>query len=202
LLFESLLSPVASAINHGIDDNDEAQTLCDALEGRSLRIVAKPLPSSILITAADGMVHLSSDTQQPADAEITGTLIELNRLMFIDNQAPIREGHVEVIGDVDIADRFRDLLLCARPDMEEKLADWFGESMATQVASFARDTRDWLADVTEDLSERVGDYLHEDSAQLPEQNEINEHFNAVDKLVDDVERLEARISRLAEKQST
>lgn len=202
MLFESLLSPVASAINHGIDDNDEAQTLCDALEGRSLRITAKPLPSSILISAADGMVQLSSDTQQPADAEITGTLIELNRLMFIDNQAPIREGHVEVIGDVDIADRFRDLLLCARPDMEEQLAGWFGESMAAQVASFARDTRDWLADVSEDLSERVGDYLHEDSAQLPEKNDINEHFNAVDKLVDDVERLEVRLSRLAEKQST
>jgi len=201
LLFESLLSPVASTINRGIDDNDEAQTLCDALEGRSLRIAAKPLPISILISAADGMVELSSDTQQPADAEITGTLIELNRLMFIDNHAPIREGHVEVIGDVDIADRFRDLLLCARPDMEEKLADWFGESMASQFASFARDTRDWVTDVTEDLAERVGDYLHEDSEQLPEQTELNEHFNAVDKLVNAIERLEARTSRLAEKQS-
>jgi len=201
LFFESLLSPVASAINHGIDDNDEAQALCDALEGRSLRIAAKPLPISILISAADGMVDLSSDTQQPADAEITGTLIELNRLMFIDNQAPIREGHVEVTGDIEIADRFRDLLLCARPDMEEKLADWFGESMAAQFANVARDTRDWVADVTEDLTERMSDYLHEDSEQLPEQKEINEHFNDVDKLVNDIERLEARTRRLAEKQS-
>ena len=93
MLFESLLSPVASAINRGIDDNDEAQNLCDALEGRSLRIAAKPLPFSVLISATDGMVELSSDTQQPADAEITGTLIELNRLMFIDNQE-IGRAHV------------------------------------------------------------------------------------------------------------
>ncbi len=202
MLFESLLSPAAAAINRGIDDSDDAQDLCDGLEGQSLRIVARPMPLSILISAADGMIDLSSDQTRQADAEISGSLIELNRLMFIDNQAPIREGHVEVTGNIDIADRFRDLLLHARPDLEEQLADWFGESMAAQVASFARETRNWVTDVAEDLAERMGDTLHEDTRQLPEQKEINKHFNAVDELVNDIERLEARISRLTEKSST
>lgn len=202
MLFESLLSPAAAAINRGIDENDDAQNLCDALEGRSLRIVAKPMPLSIILSAADGMIELSSDKTRQADAEITGSVIELNRLMFIDSQAPIREGHVEVTGDIDVADRFRDLLLCARPDLEEQLADWLGDSMAAQVTSFVRETRDWVTDVAEDLAERMGDTLHEDTRQLPEQNEINQHFNAVDELVNDIERLEARVIRLAEKPST
>ena len=197
-----MLSPIASTINRGIDDNPEAQDLCDALEGRSLRILPKPLPISILISAAGGMVDLSSDTEQQADAEITGTVIELNRLMFIDNQAPIREGHVEIIGDIDIADRFRDLLLRARPDMEKKLAEWFGTSTASRVSGFVRDSRDWAADAIEDLAERAGDYLHDESKQLPEKNEIDEHFNNVDQLVNDIERLEARTNRLMEQQST
>ena len=59
MLFDLLLSPVASIINRGIDDNDDAQILCDALGGRSLRIVAKPLPNPILISAADGMVDVT-----------------------------------------------------------------------------------------------------------------------------------------------
>lgn len=202
MLFDLLLSPVASIINRGIDDNDQAQDLCDALDGRSLRIVAKPLPDPILISSADGKVDISSDAQRQADAEITGTLIELNRLMFIDSRAPLREGHVEIIGDVDIADRFRELMLCAQPDLEVKLADWFGASMASRLASFARDTRDRMADVAEDLTERAADYLHEDTRQLPERHEIDTHFAAVDEFVNSIERLEARIDRLMEKQST
>jgi ubiquinone biosynthesis protein UbiJ len=202
LLFDLLLSPVASVINRGIDDNDQAQNLCDALDGRSLRIVAKPLPDPILISSTEGIVDISSDAQRQADAEISGTLIELNRLMFIDSRAPLREGHVEIIGDVDIADRFRELLLCAQPDLEEHLADWFGASMASRLASLARDSRDRVVDVTEDLTERAADYLHEDTQQLPVRREIDTHFATVDEFVNSVERLAARIDRLAEKQST
>jgi len=202
LLFELLLSPAASLINQGIDDNDDAQNLCEELDGRSLRILAKPLPKPILISVSDGMIDLSSDSQRQADTEITGTLIELNRLMFIDSQAPIREGHVEVTGDIDIADRFRQLLLCSRPDLEDRLADWFGESMAARLATIARDTRDRAVDTAEDLAERAADYLHEDTRQLPVRSEIEAHFNAVDELVNSVERLAARVSRLTEKQLT
>jgi len=198
LLFELLLSPAASLINQGIDDNDDAQDLCEELDGCSLRIVAKPLSKPILISVTNGMVDLSSDSQRQADTEIAGTLIELNRLMFIDSQAPIREGHVEVIGDIDIADRFRQLLLCARPDLEDRLADWFGESMAARLATVARDTRDRVVDTAEDLAEGGADYLHEDTRQLPLRSEIVAHFNAVDELVNSVERLAARVSRLTE----
>jgi len=202
LLFELLLSPAASMINRGIDDNDHAQDLCDALDGRSLRIIARPLPLPILLSANDGVLDVSADTQRQADVEISGTVIELNRLMFIDKQAPIREGHVEVIGDTDIAERFRELLLCARPDLEDLLCDWFGDSLASQLSSFARETRDWAADIAGNMAERTTDHLQEESGQLPTHNEIKSHFDAVDKLVNDVERLDARLGRLTEKQST
>jgi len=119
-VLDMLLRPMAAVINRGIDDNDRAQDLCDALDGRALRIVARPLPEPVVIAAADGLVEISCDGQHDVDVEITGTLLELNRLMFIDNRAPIREGRVEITGDVEIADRFRELLLCARPDLETR----------------------------------------------------------------------------------
>jgi ubiquinone biosynthesis protein UbiJ len=196
LLINSLLNPVASIINLGIDANPEAQDLCDALDGRSLRLVIKPLPDPILIASSDGALEASTDAEQQADAEITGTLIELNRLMFIDSQAPLREGHVEITGDIEIADRFRELLLCARPDLEEKLADWFGASMATQLSNFVRETREWVTDITEDLNDHVTDYLHDKAGRLPTRQEVGKQFAAVDEFVNAVERLEARINRL------
>lgn len=199
MLFDTLLSPGAALINRGIDENETAQDLCDALEGRSLRITVKPLPSPILISASGGRVDVSADKIKEADAEITGTIIELNRLMFIDNEAPIREGRVDISGDAEIADSFRELLLSARPDLEEKLADWFGESMAFQLSSLVRDTRDWATDIAEDLTERAADFLHKDDGPLPTTAEIKAHTAEVDTLVNDVERMEARLDQLAGK---
>jgi ubiquinone biosynthesis protein UbiJ len=196
LLIDPLLNSVASIINLGIDANPKAQDLCDALDGRSLRLVIKPLTGPILIASVDGALEASTDLERHADTEITGTLIELNRLMFIDSQAPLREGHVEIIGDVEIADRFRELLLCARPDLEEKLADWLGAPMATQISSFVRETREWVTDIAEDLTDHVADYLHDKAGRLPTHQEVGKQFAAVDEFVNAVERLEARINRL------
>ena len=88
------------------------------------------------------------------------------------------------------------MLLCARPDLEEKLADWFGASMATRISSFARETREWVTDITEGLTDQVTDYLHDKAGQLPTRQEIATQFTAVDEFVNAVERLEARIERL------
>jgi ubiquinone biosynthesis protein UbiJ len=196
LLIDPLLNSVAAIINLGIDANPKAQDLCDALDGRSLRLVIKPLTRPILIESVDGSITASTDTERQADAEITGTLIELNRLMFIDAQAPLREGHVEIIGDVEIADRFRELLLCARPDLEEKLADWFGASTATRLSNFARETREWISDITEDLTDQASDYLHDKAGRLPTRQEVGTQYTAIDEFVNAVERVEARINRL------
>lgn len=198
MLIDSLLNPVASVINRGIDDNDIAQDLCDALDGQSLRIVVRPLPNSVLISAVDGMVDLSTDTRQQADAEITGTVLELNRLMFIDSYVPLDETPVTVVGDINIAERFRELLLCARPDLEEQLAGWLGNSTAQRLSNFARETRDWATDIAEDLTERATDYLHEDTGKLPTSKEFNTYFDEVDEIAADIEELETRLNRLAE----
>jgi ubiquinone biosynthesis protein UbiJ len=196
LLIDPLLNSVASIINLGIDANPKAQDLCDALDGRSLRLVIKPLTGPILIASVDGALEAATDLERHADTEITGTRSELNRLMFIDSQAPLREGHVEIIGDVEVADRFRELLLCARPDLEEKLADWLGAPMATQISNFVRETREWVTDITEDLTDHVADYLHDKAGRLPTHQEVGKQFAAVDEFVNAVERLEARINRL------
>jgi ubiquinone biosynthesis protein UbiJ len=202
LFLDLLLSPIASIINHGIDDHDDAQDLCDGLDGKSLLIVVRSIPKPILIFATDGMIELSTGALHPVDAEITGTIIELNRLLFIDRHTPIRESRVEVVGDLDIADRFRELLLCARPDLEETLANWFGKSLTAQMTSFSRETRDWAADISEHLPERVVDYLQDDNRQLPTRSEITQHFAAVDELADTTVQLEKRFDKLTGKQCT
>ncbi|MDH3977472.1 MAG: hypothetical protein OEU86_03070 [Gammaproteobacteria bacterium] len=202
MITDSLLQPVAGLINRGIDMDDQVQDRCDALEGRSMRIHARPLNTPVTLIARDGVIEFETDPNRDVDVEISGSVIELNRLMFIDNEAPIREGHVEVIGNVELADEFRQLLIAAAPDLEEELAEWLGDSAASQITGFISSAKNFLHDFMEDNGQRISERLKDNAGPLPDNSVIQSHMSAVDDLVNDVDRLEARVQRLKEQTST
>jgi len=202
VITDSLLQPVAGLINRGIDMDEQVQDRCDALEGRSMRIHARPLNTAVTLMVRDGVIEFETDPTTDVDVEIYGSVIELNRLMFIDNEAPIREGHVELSGNVELADEFRQLLIAAAPDLEEELAEWFGDSAAGQISGLIHSARTFLHDFMEDTGERLAERLRDNTGPLPENSDIQAHMSAVDDLVNDVDRLEARIQRLKEHTST
>jgi len=202
VITDSLLQPVAGLINRGIDMDDQVQDRCDALEGRSMRIHARPLNTPVTLIARDGVIEFETDPNRDVDVEISGSVIELNRLMFIDNEAPIREGHVEVIGNVELADEFRQLLIAAAPDLEEELAEWLGDSAASQITGFISSAKNFLHDFMEDNGQRISERLKDNAGPLPDNSVIQSHMSAVDDLVNDVDRLEARVQRLKEQTST
>ncbi|MFQ5634771.1 MAG: SCP2 domain-containing protein [Gammaproteobacteria bacterium] len=203
MIVKVFLPTAAALLNRGIHSRREAAELCESLVGKSLvvRIAGLPFgPLAVRIAASyQGVMLTAADdgSAGPADATISGTAIELQRLMFADSEASIRDGRVSVDGDIDIAEKFRELLLTARPDLEERLAAWVGESAAFQVTNLARDFGDWALDTAEEVAWRAREYLQDDARHLPTPEEANEFCAAVDDLANDVERLEARIERLA-----
>ena len=213
MLANAFLTPAAALLNRGIERETAAAELCAELAGRSLIVRVTGLPTGdwrIRLAASEARVEVSSGearagdaaddrAETDADATIIGSPIELNRLMFIDNQAPIREGQVVLEGDTDVAEKFRELLLLARPDWEDKLADWIGESAAFQVSNFVRDFRDWALDSADELAERAGEYLQDDARHVPTPEHANEFYADVDDLANDVERLEARVRRVVDR---
>ena len=197
------LPPVAALLNRGIHSRRDAAELCEELVGRTLvtRIEGLPTgPWAIRVAASyDGVAVTSANDEaiNMADAVITGTPLELRHLMFTDGEVSIRSGRVSIEGDVEIAEKFQELLRVARPDLEERLAAWFGEPAAFQLTNLAHDLRDWALDSTDELALRTGDYLQDDARHVATREEVNEFCAAVDDVTNDVDRLEARIERAA-----
>lgn len=132
-----------------------------------------------------------------ADAVIGGTPLELRRLIFTDRNESIRAGRVAFEGDIEIAEKFRELMLTARPDLEGRLAAWVGEPAAFQLINLFQDVRDWALDTTDEFVARTSEYLQDNARHVPTPEEATEFCAAVDDLTNDVDRLEARISRIA-----
>jgi len=186
-----------------MEQSSEARKLCRQLDGKSMVVVinVQPLraPLSLRFTAEDDRVYMSGKSNNDADVEISGTLIELNRLMFSSSQRPLRDGRVDIQGDADIAELYRKLILLARPNLEEELVALVGDDAAPKITTAIRSIRSFTFDMLEDFAEQVSDYLKEDGNYLPARTETETFFFDVDRLSNDTARLEARLSRIREK---
>jgi ubiquinone biosynthesis protein UbiJ len=200
LFSASLIEPVEKLLNRGIDQSSHAAALCSDLIGRSMvvcvdtQLLKVPLTARVAID--DGRLEISGDIDGRADVELSGTLIELSRLMFTDSDIPLRDGHVRIHGDAEIAEKFRTLLLMARPDLEAELSELVGDELGPRIVSTFRKFRRFAIDSAEDISEHVADYLQEDAKQLPTRLEADTFFDAVDELSNDLARIEARLSKV------
>lgn len=193
-----LFRPLEDLVNRGIRVSPEAQSLCRALAGRRLKIDPTGLPGSLLIAAEeDGLVFLIGQREEPADCVVRGLPISLVRAAMSGTSEALRQGASEMTGDPAVAQDFRRVLDLARPDWEEELSRVFGDVIAHQFGNLARGVVEWGRRSADTLAMDSGEFLTEESRQLPTRYEIEEFLDEVDRLRDDVERCEARLDRIA-----
>jgi ubiquinone biosynthesis protein UbiJ len=84
----------------------------------------------------------------------------------------------------------------ANIDWEEPLSKLFGDSVAHEVGRGVRGLVSWARVASETFSSDLGEYLREERRLTPTQLEVDDFTAHVDRVRDDVERLELRIARL------
>ncbi len=201
--------PIESLINHSIATSPEAQLSAAALDGQSLDVRREGTPIALRLVIVGGVVQLSQpDASQdggasftPATASLSGPPISMLRLLTGDPQALIRAGDVHITGSTDAADRFRELLYHAKPDIEAGLAAIFGQSSAHQLGSFVRGISDFGMRAGEKLAQRMSEHLTTEKRSLLTQAELDGFLKAVDTLANDIERAAARVEALRKRQA-
>ena len=193
---DGLLRPFESLLNRGIEDSVDAARLCRELEGRSLRLELEGLPMAMRLTAGDGRLAVGLTGAEAADCAIGGLPISMLRLAVTGDQQDLRSGTVKLQGDPAIARDFQQLLNWARPDWEEELARSVGDVTAHQISRVARGGLTWARKAADTLSRDVGEFLQEESRDLPTRYEVEAFLDDVDRLDADFHRAQARLARL------
>jgi ubiquinone biosynthesis protein UbiJ len=194
-----LLERLESILNRNIADSRKAQAVCRQLDGRVMSLTVQGTPLAFYFKSDSGRVTLATRHEGPADASLSGTPIALLALAGPRAEGALRGGGVRIEGDAEIAQKFRDLLAQAQPDFEEELARVIGDVAARQVANVARGFLGWGRKASDSFATSVVEYLQEEGRDLPTRIEVEEFLAGVDRLRDDVERLEAHLARLERK---
>ena len=190
------LAPFESVLNRNIAGSSVARQLCKRLEGKVLALHLSGVPLSLFFRSDGERMTIDTTDAGPPAASLRGTPIAFMRLAGPTPEAAIRGGSIHIEGDAEVAQVFSELLEAAKPDLEEELSRVIGDIAAHQVGNVARSAVGFGRRAIDTLTQNVAEFLTEESRDLPTRTEADEFVAGVDKLRDDVARLEARVARL------
>lgn len=193
-----LTATLENVLNRGLPRSPRAQQLCAELTGRSVAVEVREI-TRLRLESTGSTLRVTPVAVGGADAEIVGGPFGLLALGGERPEAVLQRGDVEIRGDAELAQKFRELVLLLRPDLEEELSGFIGDVPAHQIGRFARMARGWTHRAARTTAENLAEYLGHERRHLVPRNEGEPFLRGVDAAREDVDRLEARIDLLAQK---
>jgi ubiquinone biosynthesis protein UbiJ len=197
---EAALRTVAKLLNRNIQESTPARELCAKLAGTVVAVRVSDTALAAYFIVDDEAIDVVAVTAQDPDVLITGSLLTLAGLAGQSGTIAIRDGSLDISGDAELAGQFQQLLSFARPDIEEELSGIVGDAAAHRLGEIARGFGRWGREARSTMGANIREYLQEESRDAPSRYEVEKFNTDVSKLRDDVDRIEARLNRLQDKQ--
>jgi ubiquinone biosynthesis accessory factor UbiJ len=187
-----LTEAIENLLNRNLPRSPRALELTAALKGKSVRIEARALGWVLRCESLGSSLQLTRAGDAVADAEISGSLMNLAALAGAHPQDVIQRGDVSIRGDAEIAQQFRELAMLLKPDVEEELARLIGDTPAHQALRFVKMATNFGRRAANTSVRNVAEYLAHESRDLVPRAEAEDFYRGVERLREDLDRLEAR----------
>jgi ubiquinone biosynthesis protein UbiJ len=192
------LASAEAAFNRNIAASTQAAALARRLEGTSLQVDVDGI-TRVRALCFGGRLALVGGDDTPADAVISGSAPALLQMLKGGSPSAQARTSVQIRGDAEIANLYRELFTAARPDLEEELSRWVGDLPARHLSQLAKSVRTWARRARRTAGENMAEYLQEEGRDLVTKTEMQEFLSGVDGVRDGVDRLEARLKSIEQR---
>jgi len=192
-----LTEAIENLLNRSLPRSPRAQELCEALRGKAVRIEARGPGWTLFIESLGTSLRLVKDAPRDPEAEIGGSLLSLAALAGREPEQVIQRGDVTIRGDAEVAQKFREMAMLLRPDIEEELARLVGDTPAHQAMRLVRMAGDFGRRAVRTGVRNAAEYFAHERGDLVPRAEAEDFYRGVERLREDLDRLEAR-ARLME----
>ncbi len=210
------LAAAEAMFNRSIDGSSEAAELARRLNGTCLQIEVEGITRVRAAMQGGRLALLTGENesgvatpggqppgvatqvdQPPADAVLSGSPAALFALLQgARPAAAAQRSGVNIRGDAEIANLYRQFFLAARPDPEEELSRWIGDGPARGVSRLAGGILSWARRARRIAGENIAEYLTEEGRDLVARPEVAEFLSGVDEVREAADRVEARLKDL------
>ncbi|MEJ1966205.1 MAG: SCP2 sterol-binding domain-containing protein [Gammaproteobacteria bacterium] len=196
-----LTETLENVLNRGLPRSPRARQLCRELQGHRVGVEVSGF-TRLVIESTGETLQLTRDASAATEAEISGGPLSLLALAGESPEAVLQRGDVQIRGDVELAQKFRELALLLRPDIEEEVSKVVGDVPAHHLGRVARAAFGWTRNAASTSVRNVAEYLAHERQHLVPRAEADQLLKGVDTLRENVDRLEARIELLTRKSAS
>jgi ubiquinone biosynthesis protein UbiJ len=190
---------VENLLNRNLGASPRARELCAQLRERRIAITMSGTPLRIAVESTGDSLRLWRHSGGEFHAEVEGTPVNLVALAGPEPEALLQRGAVRIRGDVELAQRYRELALLLRPDFEEELSRLVGDAPAHQLMRFASGALAFGRRALSTTTLNAAEYFAHERGDLVPRAEADVFLEGVDRLREDVDRFEARLAQLEQR---
>jgi len=195
---DAMLATVEGAINAVLALDAEGAHRLAPIQGRVLLVELAGFGTRIYVVPGESGLLLYGAYDAPPDCSVRGTPAALLSMALSEHREDaVFQGAVEIVGENRVAQTLGEVLQGLDIDWEELLSKVVGDTLAHRIGLQARAGGRWAQRTGDTLTQDIREYLQEEGRLLPGREELRAFLTDVDTLRDDVERLAARIARLA-----
>jgi ubiquinone biosynthesis accessory factor UbiJ len=189
-----LTQAIENLLNRNLPRSPRARELCESLVGKRVRVEARGLGWVIIAESLNTSIRLTKESTdgQPPDADISGSLLNLAALAGSHPEEVIQRGDVTIRGDAEVAQKFRELAMLLKPDVEEELSRIIGDTPAHQALRLVRLATGFGRRAAQTGVRNVAEYLAHERGDLVPRAEAEDFYRGVERLREDLDRVEAR----------
>ena len=194
-IFDKTLQPFINMVNRQIAEKTPAFDLSKELEGKVISMKIRDTEHHLDFIIIENKLQAVNDSDDH-DVQITGSLLTFTSLIKNSPEEAVRDGLLNFQGDIGTGQKFQELMRYAKPDFEEELSRVFGDMAAQNIGKVNSKVSHWVKDSKNILEQNISEYLQEEQKILPSQYEFNKFQVAVNKLRDDVDRIEIKFKKI------
>ncbi|WP_312571690.1 ubiquinone biosynthesis accessory factor UbiJ [Stutzerimonas balearica] len=198
MLRRALLASAEQGLNRVLRLGPTALPRLARLAGRIIEIDCSAPAMQLFVLVEEDGLRLASSWAADADCRLRAPASSLVRLLVSRQKtAVLHEPQVSIDGDSGVLMSLAEVLQDLELDWEYEASRWLGPVGAQLLGTGVRTPTRWLRESGDSLRQDLADYLTEESRALVGQQEAEARFNEIDELKLALDRLEARIERLA-----
>lgn len=198
MLRQALLASAEQGLNRVLRLDPTALPRLARLAGRIIEIDCSAPAMQLFVLVEEDGLRLASSWAADADCRLRAPASSLVRLLVSRQKtAVLHEPQVSIDGDSGVLMSLAEVLQDLELDWEYEASRWLGPVGAQLLGTGVRTPTRWLRESGDSLRQDLADYLTEESRALVGQQEAEARFSEIDDLKLALDRLEARIERLA-----
>ncbi|HAV88819.1 SCP2 sterol-binding domain-containing protein [Pseudomonas sp. S5(2021)] len=198
MLRQALLASAEQGLNRVLRLDPTALPRLARLAGRIIEIDCSAPAMQLFVLVEEDGLRLASSWAADADCRLRAPASSLVRLLVSRQKtAVLHEPQVSIDGDSGVLMSLAEVLQDLELDWEYEASRWLGPVGAQLLGTGVRTPTRWLRESGDSLRQDLADYLTEESRALVGQQEAEARFSEIDELKLALDRLEARIERLA-----